>query len=369
MRHNGLEKPYNWMQVSTWIILPTLLLQFFFFASPLLPLAASIPCSIAVFFFGALAAYKGYATCITDPADDHVICHLNRQNEKTFVDEEKAEEEVKYCFACETNVHSHSMHCKFCDKCVARFDHHCQWLNTCIGEKNYQYFFETVVSTCLLVFAHWACLTGIIVAYFIGWDNGEISGTEQRAKDWFGANQPNVVIGFNLGFWAFDTIAEALILQLLFFHLSLRKKGMTTYQFIVKDNEKKRMESRKQMDTKRRRADHMKREIEEGNIFGRMALTVGGWKGCGCIDPIRREMREEDRAAKLAASKAASRRSEMEHVKHDDSDNDTKDGITVNPIRLNGYNGDNGVHANMGKNGTLNAADTVASDASSISHQ
>mmetsp|Transcript_29289 Transcript_29289/g.44295 ORF Transcript_29289/g.44295 Transcript_29289/m.44295 type:complete len:142 (+) Transcript_29289:128-553(+) len=141
MRHNGLEKPYNWMQVSTWIILPTLLLQFFFFASPLLPLAASIPCSIAVFFFGALAAYKGYTTCITDPADDHVICHLNRQNEKTFVDEEKAEEEVKYCFACETNVHSHSMHCKFCDKCVARFDHHCQWLNTCIGEKNYQYFF------------------------------------------------------------------------------------------------------------------------------------------------------------------------------------------------------------------------------------
>eukprot|EP00957_Ditylum_brightwellii_P040701 3080951-Ditylum_brightwellii.AAC.1 len=32
-------------------------------------------------------------------------------------------------------------------------------------------------------------------------------------------------------------------------------------------------------------------------FFKRMALTVGGWKCCGCIALIRREMREKDRAA------------------------------------------------------------------------
>mmetsp|Transcript_13124 Transcript_13124/g.19570 ORF Transcript_13124/g.19570 Transcript_13124/m.19570 type:complete len:329 (-) Transcript_13124:60-1046(-) len=283
MRHNGLEKPYNWMQVSTWIILPTLLLQFFFFASPLLPLAASIPCSIVVFFFGALTAYKAIKTTITDPADSHSQKKTQGAN---FTDEEKAEEEARHCHHCESNVNNNAVHCNICHKCIEGYDHHCKWLNNCIGKKNYQLFFDTLVSLSLFLFSQSAVLIGIIVAFFVGWDDGQTSSTEQRAIDWFGANQPNVVIGFNLGFWAFDTIAEALILQLLFFHLSLRKKGMTTYQFIVKDNEKKRMESRKQMDTKRRRADHMKREIEEGNIFGRMALTVGGWKGCGCIDPI-----------------------------------------------------------------------------------
>eukprot|EP00957_Ditylum_brightwellii_P206672 15349448-Ditylum_brightwellii.AAC.1 len=71
------------------------------------------------------------------------------------------------------------------------------------------------------------------------------------------------------------------------------------------------MESQKQMDIKRQRVDHTKKEIEEGDFFGRIALTVGRWKGCGCIDLIRREMREEDRAAKLAASKVTPRRTEM----------------------------------------------------------
>eukprot|EP00957_Ditylum_brightwellii_P004982 379140-Ditylum_brightwellii.AAC.1 len=56
---------------------------------------------------------------------------------------------------------------------------------------------------------------------------------------------------------------------------------------------------------------HTKREVEEGDFFGRMALTVGGLKGCGCIDLIMREMREEDRVAKLVASRAASRCSEI----------------------------------------------------------
>jgi hypothetical protein len=60
--------------------------------------------------------------------------------------------------------------------------------------------------------------------YTIGWDNGESKSIDQD-RDWFCANQPNVVIGFNLGFWVFNTIAETLIFQILFFHLSLLKKG------------------------------------------------------------------------------------------------------------------------------------------------
>eukprot|EP00957_Ditylum_brightwellii_P034102 2584586-Ditylum_brightwellii.AAC.1 len=113
----------------------------------------------------------------------------------------------------------------------------------------------------------------------------------------------------------------------------------------------------------------MKKEIEEGHIFGRMVLTVGRWEGCGCIDLIGREMKEEDRAAKLAAPEVASKHLEIENINHNDLNNEKKDGIDVNPIEFNGYNGGNGVPASMSKDGTHNAVNIVASNVSSISHQ
>mmetsp|Transcript_29287 Transcript_29287/g.44292 ORF Transcript_29287/g.44292 Transcript_29287/m.44292 type:complete len:89 (+) Transcript_29287:1052-1318(+) len=35
-----------------------------------------------------------------------------------------------------------------------------------------------------------------------------------------------------------------------------------------------------------RRAHYIKKANEEGNSWEKMKLVVGGWKGCGCIDPI-----------------------------------------------------------------------------------
>eukprot|EP00984_Skeletonema_dohrnii_P032528 scaffold26864_cov78-Skeletonema_dohrnii-CCMP3373.AAC.2 len=60
MRRNGFEKPFNPMQVGTWALLPLLLLQFLFFASPILPIAASLPCTIVIFACGFSAAYYAY---------------------------------------------------------------------------------------------------------------------------------------------------------------------------------------------------------------------------------------------------------------------------------------------------------------------
>uniref|UniRef100_A0A7S4V6W9 Palmitoyltransferase n=1 Tax=Ditylum brightwellii TaxID=49249 RepID=A0A7S4V6W9_9STRA len=285
VRSHGCMKPYNWMQVGTWILLPLLLLQFFFFASPLLPLAASIPCSIVVFFFGALTAYKAIKTTITDPADSHSQKKTQGAN---FTDEEKAEsgEEVKYCFACETNVNTNAVHCRTCRRCIEGYDHHCPWLNNCVGGENYQLFFETLVSLSLFLFSQSAVLIGIIAAFYAGWDDGQTSSTEKRAKDWFGANQPHVVIGFNIGFLTIDLIAALLILQLLFLHISLRRKGLTTYQYLIKLREIKRIEAMHQKEINDRRAHYIKKANEEGNSWEKMKLVVGGWRGCGCIDPI-----------------------------------------------------------------------------------
>ena len=68
-----------------------------------------------------------------------------------------------------------------------------------------------------------------------------------------------------------------------------KEKGITTYQFSVKDKATKADGHQAP-----KSGSH---EERKRYFFERMVLTVGGWKGCGCIDLIRREMREKDRAA------------------------------------------------------------------------
>ena len=136
MRTNGFQKPFNPMQIGTWLLLPTLLFQFLLFASPILPLAASIPCTICVFVCAAFTAYFSYKCCMINPIDDRLgryLAHQNAELEGGDNGNQQAEIEddgvTKFCWVCGTDVHASSMHCKFCNKCVTNFDHHCHWLN------------------------------------------------------------------------------------------------------------------------------------------------------------------------------------------------------------------------------------------------
>ena len=60
--------------------------------------------------------------------------------------------------------------------------------------------------------------------------------TKQRAEDWFNANATIAVVIVMGVFLLFNLGALSLIGQLLLFHLKLRKQGLSTYQFIVRDN-------------------------------------------------------------------------------------------------------------------------------------
>jgi hypothetical protein len=114
-RVNGLEPPYTAAQLSTWVFLPTMIIEFCAIASPLMPLAASIPVTIVLVALAAAAAYFGYQTMKVDPSDPRSLGHT-----------ESAEtEQTKQCWICDIQVNTESMHCKFCNKCVDHFDHHC----------------------------------------------------------------------------------------------------------------------------------------------------------------------------------------------------------------------------------------------------
>lgn len=134
-RKNGFSTPYTGAQLSTWVALPALCVEFVVVVAPILPLEAAIPCTIIFGITAALAAYYAFMAQKIDPMDDHLAKHLERQRNG----EEEPDngfggalggvgdeaDTLKYCWICETQVAEHAMHCKFCNKCVGNFDHHC----------------------------------------------------------------------------------------------------------------------------------------------------------------------------------------------------------------------------------------------------
>ena len=144
-RRNGLSPPYTSAQVSTWVTLPTLVLEVLFFVSPIIPWQASIPVTIAFVALAVLASYYGILAMWTDPADPRLFQqerqqqsyhhhhhhhsddadHKNGRAQRKPPIEIDPTEPTKHCWICDVTVAEKSMHCKFCNKCVHHFDHHC----------------------------------------------------------------------------------------------------------------------------------------------------------------------------------------------------------------------------------------------------
>lgn len=116
-RTNGLNPPYTPAQVATWVFLPLLCLEFLFFVTPLLPLAASIPCTIFFMASAFASVFYAYTAMKIDPADPRLCTSVTTRNNNS--------EATKQCWICDIQVGEKSMHCKFCNKCVDHFDHHC----------------------------------------------------------------------------------------------------------------------------------------------------------------------------------------------------------------------------------------------------
>eukprot|EP00978_Attheya_sp_CCMP212_P038785 scaffold195824_cov56-Attheya_sp.AAC.1 len=350
MRKNGLERPYSSMQILTWILLPILFIQFGFFVTPILPMVASIPCTVVFIVFGFLSIYYGYLCCVTDPIDVKLREHLGRhppeaalqfpmtatmmccficrkcqkssdRQEKKAIDEfsdnemgvnasapstgeavdgstkgstgeaVEGEEDTKYCWVCETRVEEQSMHCKYCDKCVSGFDHHCQWLNTCVGRHNYPYFYRTVVVTFCFVLVHVLCLIAIIVLYFLQRYSSEGGTIYDRSNEWFDLNAGIVIVGVNIGFLVINGFSLSLVFQLLTFHIGLRREGITTYEFILRDNIRRREKARINSNIKERRIICVQDAKGKNRTFRVFHLVWGGWVGSlfPSCDPIRAE--------------------------------------------------------------------------------
>lgn len=287
-RKNGFEKPYNSMQIVTWILLPLLIVQFVLCISPIYPIAASIPISILYLFFSFCSGYCGYKACSIDPIDDRLLVNEDSNDNVS----ECLDGETKYCWACETRVGQASMHCKFCNKCVATFDHHCQWLNTCVGEKNYQYFFYAVVNTFLFVLIHTLVSWITTILYYVN-----AADVKQMTDSIYGVKN-TWVIYLIIVFAIITLISSILVGQLWYFHINLKKRGITTYAFIVEDNAKRREKFKENMKLKRNRVLAKNKAMREGKRWYYCRLAIGEHLRpfdpicCYTCDPLLEEEKE-----------------------------------------------------------------------------
>mmetsp|Transcript_17752 Transcript_17752/g.36520 ORF Transcript_17752/g.36520 Transcript_17752/m.36520 type:complete len:339 (-) Transcript_17752:234-1250(-) len=302
-RTNGLSRPYTLPQVSVWILLPTLVIEFLLVVSPLLPLAVSIP--ITIFFCGlaGASACYGFVTMKIDPSDPLLLrANGGGSNNNENENDERGikggngttnqrpesldpQDPTKQCWICDVQVREKSMHCKFCNKCVDEFDHHCMWLNTCVGKANYKYFFRTMVCIKIMLIVRAAVQVGLIVDIYCG--NG---ATKQRASDWFSAGTPIPVVAIMGFFLLLDLVASSLIGQLLLLHLRLQREGISTYQFVVRENQIRREKTQKMNGLNVRRKIEIASAKEAGDTCRVVRLEQGGyWRerfGTGCIDPL-----------------------------------------------------------------------------------
>jgi len=231
-----------------------------------------------------------------DPADPRLIRDANNQGGDTPAAAATQprwdpQEPTKQCWICDVQVGEKSMHCKFCNKCIDHFDHHCMWLNTCVGKANYHYFFRTMISIAIMLFVQAVIQLALILDIYLG--NG---ATKQRSEEWFQADATIAVVIVMGIFLFFDLGALSLIGQLLLFHLKLQREGISTYQYIVRDNQRRREQTKKENDLKLRRQMAIAHAKQEGNSLQVMRLEKGGWirESCGlaCCDPLQLEEEE-----------------------------------------------------------------------------
>ncbi|XP_047316591.1 probable protein S-acyltransferase 19 [Impatiens glandulifera] len=158
-----------------------------------------------------------------------VFVYEDCRKQEAPVEQQGSGEEALYCTLCEAEVRKFSKHCRSCDKCVDGFDHHCRWLNNCVGRKNY----ITFISLMAISIVWLVIEVGIGITVFVRcFTNKTSMETEivDRLGDGFSRAPFATVVAICT---SVSVLACVPLGELLFFHIILIRKGITTYEYVV----------------------------------------------------------------------------------------------------------------------------------------
>ncbi|KAM9106145.1 uncharacterized protein AAG666_010689 isoform 4-T4 [Megaptera novaeangliae] len=182
-----------------------------------------------------------------DPAEANVRLKKNYARVVQTFDRSKHAHviERQYCHLCKVPVTMKAKHCSACNKCVAGFDHHCKWLNNCVGSRNYWYFLTTVASASAGLLYTIVILLYTLIQYFINpaslrTDPHYRSISDENTWLLFLPRFPvrtsaPVFLGIGVLVLLLELISLLMLGHLLLFHLYLRAKKLSTYDYITQN--------------------------------------------------------------------------------------------------------------------------------------
>eukprot|EP00586_Coscinodiscus_wailesii_P008163 CAMPEP_0172524760 /NCGR_PEP_ID=MMETSP1066-20121228/294358_1 /TAXON_ID=671091 /ORGANISM="Coscinodiscus wailesii, Strain CCMP2513" /LENGTH=271 /DNA_ID=CAMNT_0013307911 /DNA_START=800 /DNA_END=1615 /DNA_ORIENTATION=- len=86
-------------------------------------------------------------------------------------------------------------------------------------------------------------------------------------------------------FWIFHLACAGMVGQLLVFHINLRRENLTTYEYIVRDNAKRRSSEKKKSEKEGRRSAMLRDAKAKGHKMMIAKLMLG--KYCSAFDPVK----------------------------------------------------------------------------------
>ncbi|NP_079062.1 palmitoyltransferase ZDHHC11 isoform X5 [Homo sapiens] len=244
-RVNGWSLPLHYFQVVTWAVFVGLSSATFGIFIPFLPHAWKY---IAYVVTGGIFSFHLVvhliASCI-DPADSNVRLMKNYSQPMPLFDRSKHAHVIQnqFCHLCKVTVNKKTKHCISCNKCVSGFDHHCKWINNCVGSRNYWFFFSTVASATAGMLCLIAILLYVLVQYLV---NPGVLRTDPRYEDVKNMNtwllflplfpvqvQTLIVVIIGMLVLLLDFLGLVHLGQLLIFHIYLKAKKMTTFEYLI----------------------------------------------------------------------------------------------------------------------------------------
>ncbi|XP_060717767.1 palmitoyltransferase ZDHHC11 isoform X1 [Tachysurus vachellii] len=248
-RVNGWSSPLHVLQPVAWLIYSFMAIVGFGVYIPLLPPPWNYISYGVIGTAFILHLLTHLAAVTTDPADYAVRSKKDYSVPMPMFDRKKQPHVIhnQHCNLCDVDVGSKVKHCGSCNKCIADFDHHCNWLNNCVGRRNYWLFFVAVLSAACGVFLLVLVIAFVFIEHFV---NPSILRTATAFQAVNGSTTwlaflpvaPVQTSSASLLVLAVITVIIALaslllLCHLLIFHIYLLYKGMSTYEYIMKQRQ------------------------------------------------------------------------------------------------------------------------------------
>lgn len=264
-RTHGLSVSVNIYQIISWAVFGY---SFIIFCIFLIPASFNIP-AIAIIaglvYFGLtiVIVILGLIAILTDPTDSRVTYEHGWR--RIGIEPEEDEDMIYFCDVWESFVHERTKHWGDWNRCCENFDHHCIWLNNWVGKKNYNIF---IVLVTLLKIHTWISFIFSIQLILIALiDTGYYT---QGFNNIYGANiSPFIVIPFVIISNVFNILILIFTTTLLKFHYKLYKMGISTYEYIAYNREKKERKEwlKDGIMTKERYEEENERALEDIRII------------------------------------------------------------------------------------------------------